>query len=307
MSLGGWSHQRSGCRYDVLVLDLDNTIYDWVHYYAGSLRAVLKALSGALELDEDDLLGQFREVFAARGSLEYAFIVQELEATQGMKADAVERLIDLAQRTFAEARRRFLHPYEGVAETLRAARSAGVMVIAVTNAPFFQAHRRLGQLGLVDHFDALGAWEGFEIPRDPLVLDVRERFKRGEYAPRVPAHRAFGRNSLKPRDHMFRWALKAASSQPQRALAVGDSLAKDIAPALALGMAGAWSAYGARPSSDDFELLLRVTPWRQNEITETYSAAADLDFVPLNRFDDLVEVLEVESGGCLSNLNSQNR
>lgn len=287
----------SRCRYDALVLDLDNTIYDWVHFYAGSLRAVLNALSSALELHEEELLDQFREVFASRGSLEYAFIVQELEATQSMGTDAVEELIDLAQRTFAEARRRLLRPYEGVAETLRAARSADVMVIAVTNAPFFQAHRRLRQLGLVEHFDALGAWEGFEIPRDPLVRDVHERLERGEYVPQVPAHRAFSKSSLKPRDHMFRWALHAASSEPQRVLAVGDSLAKDIAPALSLGMAGAWSAYGARPSDEDFELLLKVTPWRQSEIAESYAAPSELDVIPLDRFDDLVEVLEVELGG----------
>lgn len=296
MSFTRRPRRECGRRYDVLVLDLDNTIYDWVHYYAGGLRAVVEALCDALELDEDKLLDQFREVFAVRGSLEYAFIVQELEATQRMQPDAVERLIELAQRTFAEARRRFLRPYEGVAETLQAARAAGVMVVAVTNAPFFQAHRRLGQLGLVDHFDALGAWEGFEIPRDPLVRDVRERFKRGEYTPRVAAHRAFRQNSLKPGDHMFRWALEIASSQPQRALAVGDSLAKDIAPALALGMAGAWSAYGAHPNKADFELLLRVTPWQRNEIAQTYSGTPELDVMPLGRFDDLVEILGVEAG-----------
>jgi FMN phosphatase YigB (HAD superfamily) len=281
-------------RYDALVVDLDNTLYDWVHYYAGTLRAVLGSLAGAMGISEEELATQFRDIFTARGSLEYAFIVQELEVTQTMNPATVELLIDVAQRTSAEARRRLLRPYDGVTETLREIRAAGVRVIAVTNAPFFQAHRRLGQLGLLEHFYALGAWEGFTVPQnDPYVGQVRERLQRGEYDPKVHKHRFFRREALKPRDTMFRWALDIAEARPERALVVGDSVAKDVAPAISLGAAGAWSAYGADLDPRDFELLVKVTPWHRDEIVETYAVPPAAGYATLGQFSELREVIEL--------------
>jgi phosphoglycolate phosphatase len=289
-----WLKRRR--RYDVLIVDLDNTLYDWVHYYAGTLRAVLGSLSAAIGLSEEELIPQFRDVFAVRGSLEYAFIVQELEATKDMNPSSVEELIDVAQRTSAEARRRLLHPYDGVKETLESIHAAGVLVIAVTNAPFFQAHRRLRQLDLLGQFHALGAWEGFSVPRDdPFVHDIRERLERGEYSPKVQQHHAFHREALKPDVTMFRWALDVAETGAERAFVVGDSVAKDVAPAISLGAAGAWSAYGTDHQPDDFELLIRVTPWRDDEIAEAYSASSATTYITLEQFSDLRDIVGTES------------
>jgi FMN phosphatase YigB (HAD superfamily) len=295
MISGASGSSANRCRYTMLILDLDNTLYDWVRYYAGSLRSVIEMLSGAMGVSREDLIDQFREVFARRGSVEYAFIVQELSATQNEDSGVVEELIDLAQRTFAEARRELLRPYDGVRETLEGARAAGIAVIAVTNAPFFQAHRRLKQLGLLEYFDALGAWEGFAVSeKDPYVRHVRERSERGEYSPGVPIHRAFGKDSLKPGDDMFRWALDVFRAEPQKALAVGDSIAKDVAPAMSLGLSGAWCAYGATHDDEDFELLLTVTPWRPAEIAKTYSGGFSASCSRLDRFSDLAEVMGFE-------------
>lgn len=290
-------------RYDTLVLDLDNTVYDWTSYYAGTLQAMIDVLVGPLEITRDDLIAQFRDVYARKGSVEYAFVVQELEATGEMSRSKVAKLIDSAQRAFAEARRRLLCPYAGVEQTLAHARARGVVIIAVTNAPLFQAHRRLRQLGLVRHFDALAAWEGFEIPkRDPFVGEIRERSRRGDYAPTVPTFFSFKRRSLKPRNEMFRWAMEVTRSTPERTIAVGDSIEKDVVPAMSLGAAGAWSAYGARPQDDHFELLLKVTPWQKREIAKTYSEVNPANCVTLEDFSELVEVLGLDTRKSVSML-----
>ncbi len=275
-------------RYDVLIVDLDNTLYDWVRYFVGTLRAVLGRLGPAIGISEEELVAQFREIYSVRGSLEYAFIVQELAATQGMAQAKVEALIDIAQRTSAHSRRRLLRPYAGVTETLREVRAAGVTVVALTNAPFFQAHRRLRQLALLEFVDALGAWEGFTVPADdPYVRDVRDRLARGEYVPKVAQYQAFCREDLKPRDAMFRWALNVSGATAERALVVGDSVAKDVAPAMSLGASGAWSAYGAEHDPRDFELLVRVTPWQKDEIVDTYAVAQADPCARLRQFSEL--------------------
>jgi FMN phosphatase YigB (HAD superfamily) len=280
--------------YDVVVVDLDNTLYDWVRYFAGTLRAVLGRLGPAIGISEDELVEQFRQIYSTRGSLEYAFIVQELPATRGMTHTKVESLIETAQRTSAESRRRLLRPYAGVTETLRDIRAAGITIIALTNAPFFQAHRRLRQLALLEFVDALGAWEGFSVPAgDPYVRHVRDRLARGEYVPKVAKHRAFGREDLKPSKTMFRWALDVCEVAADRTLVVGDSVAKDVAPAMSLGTAGAWSAYGAEHDPQDFELLVRVTPWQKGEVTDTYAAPHNDPCTRLGKFSDLRRTLGV--------------
>jgi phosphoglycolate phosphatase len=286
---------NGGSRYEVLLLDLDNTLYDWVAFYAGSLWAMISALSERLGIDTEELTDQFRHLYEREGSVEYAFVVQQLDATREMPSEDVEELIDLAQQTFALARRRFLRPYAGVPETLEAAKGAGIAVVGVTNAPLFQAHRRLCQLGLLEYFDALAAWEGFHIPADDPYLDtIRRRSARGEYEPRIPYVNGFERQALKPGSAMFKWALAKLGAPAQRSLAVGDSIEKDLAPAQALGAAGAWCAYGASPAPADFETLLKVTPWKAEEIRRTYAAGAGEGYATLDRFEDVLDLLEID-------------
>jgi phosphoglycolate phosphatase len=97
---------------------------------------------------------------------------------QGLKADC-ETLFpgespDVLAREYDEGFERHLEKVraeDGVAETVRALRSAGVKTAVVTNSPAALARRILSLLGLEDTFDAVAG--GDEVPRgkpDPDLL-----------------------------------------------------------------------------------------------------------------------------------------
>ncbi len=56
----------------LLITDLDNTLYNWVDYFAPSFRGMAKALSREMGVSLDGLFEDFKEVFSRRGSLEYS-------------------------------------------------------------------------------------------------------------------------------------------------------------------------------------------------------------------------------------------
>ena len=63
----------------LLITDLDNTLYNFIDFYAPAFRGMLHALSKKLNIDEDILKEEYRKVYSIRGSLEYAFSIQEID------------------------------------------------------------------------------------------------------------------------------------------------------------------------------------------------------------------------------------
>ena len=46
-----------------IITDLDNTLYDWITYYANSLEAMAKSLSNHLQIDIETLYKEFKIVY----------------------------------------------------------------------------------------------------------------------------------------------------------------------------------------------------------------------------------------------------
>lgn len=47
----------------ILITDLDNTLYNWVDYFAPSFRGMVHAISREMNLDEEKIYSGFKEVF----------------------------------------------------------------------------------------------------------------------------------------------------------------------------------------------------------------------------------------------------
>ena len=63
----------------VLITDLDNTIYNWVDFFAPSFRAMLGEMVHLTSLDEDTLISSFQRVYQRHGTSEYSFAIEELD------------------------------------------------------------------------------------------------------------------------------------------------------------------------------------------------------------------------------------
>ncbi len=273
-----------------LLTDLDDTLYSWVDFWAPCFRSMVHVIHGQLGAPEDEVTAQFREVYARHGSVEYQFSVQELELARGLAPTELDALVRRVKGAYNRVREARLQPYPAVKETLQAVAAAGIAVVGVTNAPLFLTTRRLAQLRLDHLFAGLAAWEGFEAADDnPYV-------KHRQWQSRIPRTWSFPKDLLKPNTHTFRAVLHDIGIPPDRAWVVGDSLEKDIRPALEIGAQGIWARYGMTHEQENMDTLLRVTHWGDDAIERVYAVGGVQPSRAIDRFDELLDVLPVQLG-----------
>src|SRR5439155_10974529 len=177
----------------------------------------------------------------------------------------------LARGTFKAVEAKRLRPYPGAVKALEWLRQQDVTIIGVTNSPVWRAQRRLYNLNLDSLLAGLVAWEGFKPSSDDPANEgfVRSGTTRG--ITRLRNIWPISEDQCKPNERAYLIALEALGSSPSDAWAVGDSLAKDLEPAAALGIRTIWAKYGAKfdPSDKDMATILRVTHWSPDRIQTT--------------------------------------
>lgn len=278
-----------------LLTDLDNTIYNWVDYFAPSFRAMVHVLSRELEVDEEQLLGQFKDVYGRQGSLEYAFAVQELAICKDMEKAEVERLVRVAKGAFSRVREKNLLPYPDVEDTLSWFTRSGVQIVGVTNAPVFQAKGRLKQLNIDRYFYGLAAWEGHRIPVDDLEItkEIQRRDSSGNYTSAIPEQRIWplSAEEVKPSSSGYIKIITDLGVSPDQVYVVGDSLGKDLAPAIEIGAVSIWARYGKIVQEKNMATLFAITHWSEAKIQTTYSEDSIVPAHTIDSFGDLRKIV----------------
>lgn len=277
---------------ELLICDLDNTLYDWNAFFAPSFRGMVHALSRESNVSEDVLYEEFKQVFTHHGSVEYTFSVQELPIFKSMSTEDVKRLISIARGTFRRVRAKRLRPYTSVPATLEWIKDQQIGLVGVTNAPLYLAQLRLWELKIDRFFDGLIAWEGNPTPAigDKFVGDFIEpstsrRLTRVKWCASVKS------DARKPATDAYELALDKVGVEPSACWVVGDSLEKDLVPARKLGAKTVLAAYGKSVASKDIETLLRVTHWSDKEVDTHYTTSTfDPDYA-IDSFDELTSIL----------------
>jgi FMN phosphatase YigB (HAD superfamily) len=166
-----------------------------------------------------------------------------------------------------------------------------VRIVAVTNAPFYHAYRRLSQLHLHHYFDGLVAWTGVKIaPGDHLYS---EEFAQKYEKVRKICSSSFGlfktfeREQSKPNLLPFEMVIRHFGTH-RSYFSLGDSLSKDLHSASKLGMQTIWARYGMTVDKKNLETVLFVTPWTENEIRVHNDTN---QFSPNYTIDDPIELL----------------
>ena len=271
-----------------LLTDLDDTLYNWVDFWAPCFRSMVHVIHKHQGIPEDEITSQFRRVYAAHGSVEYQFSVQELELAQTLAPPELDRLVRRVKGAYKRVREARLQPYPSVKDTLRKISAAGIAVVGVTNAPLFLTSRRLAQLRIDHLFTGLAAWEGFK------VADNNPYVSRRLWKSRVKRTWAFPKAALKPNPHVYRVVLRDLGIPPERTWVVGDSIEKDVRPALEIGAQGVWARYGLTHDSENMDTLLGVTYWSEDAIQRIYSESDVEPSRSVDSFDELLDLLPVQ-------------
>ena len=282
-------------RRTVVLLDVDNTLYDWLGFFGPAMRGLCVRLSELSGVSVGQLYDDFRTVFAGHGTVEYTFAVQELQCLRARhpassRVELVHRYRD-AIDMYASRRRSYLHAYPRVREGLQLLREAGVRTYAVSDARRFHVSMRLKQLGILPLLSGVCAVaDHAEADLDELTR-IRRHDER-EYDIRSAHDLILPAGLRKPAKDVVEWVMAQVGVNRDDVIYVGDSLIKDVPMAQAAGVTDCWAAYGVMYAGSDVQTLLRITNWTAHEVQRfLLSKPADLGLKPsfvATSFDDVV-------------------
>ncbi|HBB87987.1 MAG TPA: haloacid dehalogenase [Blastocatellia bacterium] len=275
----------------LLITDLDNTLYDWVTYFANSFRAMVKDLALTLDVEEETLLDEFKAVHQHYGNSEHPFAMFELPSVRRRFPDSSREQLysDLKSSiaAFRAGREEHLRLYAGVSDTLRAISEGGTIIVAHTEAVAIHAYYRLLKLDILKYFKHIYALEGhFEPHPNPA--------RAAELVPPVGLIETISRNKRKPNPELLKEICRSEGVRLADACYVGDSLSRDVSMAKSAKVMAVWARYGTSYEGSLWDILVRVTHWTDEDVTrEAELRNLYADTQPDFTIDSFVELLDV--------------
>jgi FMN phosphatase YigB (HAD superfamily) len=247
----------------LLITDLDNTLYDWVTFYATSFQAMVEELARTLGVDEGVLVAEFKALHQQYGTSEPPFAMLQLPSVKNKfpglsRQELMERLPDPIA-AFSSARTQSLTLYPGVAETLWQLKARGTIVVGHTEAIEENATHRLRKLEILDCFKHVYVLEG-RIEDHPVPGRKQKLACPPGLVRRVPE------NERKPNPTLLLDICAREEVAPADAVYVGDSLTRDISMAKAAGVTAVWARYGLKYDASHWNVLKRISHWSPEDV-----------------------------------------
>jgi len=277
----------------LLVVDLDNTLYDWVSFFTPAFYAMVETAAAILGVDEERLLDDLQAVHRHHGDTEHPFALLETtivgERLRHMTVRERRAALDDAFHAFNHARNRTLALYPSVEPTLRHISSRGTTIVAHTEASVGNALFRLRKLKVDDTFAKLYAPAHLQESHPDLAQLPEETLRA-----RV---RMLRRDERKPDPRVIADIRADFGAAAEQTLYVGDSIARDIGMARAAGVWSAWAKYGTQYDAQWWPKLVRVTHWTDDDVlrarrTDERFGSAVPDFTLDREFGQLLDVAD---------------
>jgi phosphoglycolate phosphatase-like HAD superfamily hydrolase len=285
-------------RIEVVVTDIDNTLFDWVDVWHQSFAAMLHETVRITGVSRECLIGEIKMVHQRHGTSEYAFVLNELPSVgNAFQGQSILQHLAPAIAAFRTARDARLHLYPGVEMSLRKLKELGVKLIGYTESMEPYTVFRLKRLGLDGILDSLFMPKGHDVPAD---IDP-EWFNHHRFFGCSLAHtdkRYTPERHFKPDPAILLSILEELKADPERTVYVGDSLVKDVAMAQRAGVQDAFARYGAAQNRPEYEILRSVTHWTAEDVErEKRVRLADVTptYILKNGFSDLLRCFDFET------------
>ena len=293
----------------LIVLDVDNTLFDWVTYYINSMESLFEAVHSITKIPITVLKTEAQEVFATNESTEYPFVIQELPSVvayyQFDIGKMLEEAVAPAREAFLKTSKKYLKLYPGVKRTLSEIRQkyVGVPLVALTDAPRYIAMWKLNKLGILEFFDAV---YGLGDPLIPICSTTKKiKISQDILTKHLQRHqfgfkgkvRVLPAEYEKPGTRGFKtilmdYNLDENLEDRKGVVFVGDNLKKDSLLGQKLGVRTAWAKYGV---VDDAQLMDRLNSFSpQKNIAKNISTTVSADIkveATFEKFSDLLDFL----------------
>jgi phosphoglycolate phosphatase len=246
---------------DVLVTDLDNTLFDWFDIWYTSFSAMLHEIERISEIPVEILEREIKAVHEKHGTSEYAFLIEELPSL--IAKHPHQNLMEVyspAIMAYREARRSKLVLYPSVREALERIKESGTLVIGYTESLEFYTTYRLIKLGLDGLLDFVYFPPDHALPEGLTASQIRH-YDADAYRLHSTQTRHTPRGETKPNPKLLLHILEENGGAKDTSAYVGDKLDKDVRMAQAAGLVDVYAKYGDTVLDERYELLRRVTHW----------------------------------------------
>ena len=255
---------------NLLITDLDNTLWDWFDAWYESFSALLLGLTQITGIDQKTLESEIKSVHRLRGTTEYSNLVNEVPCLKQFAQKKRQRcasLYDSALHAQSKARIKHTKLYPGVIETLKCLKENGFRIVAYTESGAFWTRWRIKRTGLDGLIDVL-----YSAPDHDLVAGVRlDQLRTGKYTNESYEleHTKICETKIdrfKPNSEILKKIMDEQGRKPEECAYLGDSLMKDIAMAQESGVLDIHAAYGEAQKKEEYDLLRRVTHWSDETV-----------------------------------------
>lgn len=277
---------------DVVVTDLDNTLYDWFEFWYHSFSALLDRLVADSGIAREILIREIKQVHERHQTSEYAFLIEELPSLQRKHPGCdLVKLYDESIHAYRRARKERLKLYPGVLKALQELRARGVLVVGYTESMGFYSASRVRALGLDGILDYLYSPSDHSLParREQIRMHPPEH-----YDLEHTLHRYTPPGELKPNPHLLVSIITELGGDIETSIYVGDSLVKDVLMAQQAGVTDVHATYGTSHTREEYELLRSVTHWTAEQV-EKERTSSHIEVRPtfsLERFADLLDLFD---------------
>lgn len=282
----------------LLVCDLDNTLYDWVSYFVRSFYAMADVATQIIGCDEERLLDDFREVHQRHGDSEHPFALLETQVVRdryrGWSAQAILQELDPAFHAFNSARKANLKLHSFVRETLDLIAAADIKIVAHTESKLYGVVDRLNRLDLFRYFSRVYCRER-SLSRHPIPESA------SDWLERIPAGKVveLSHHQTKPDPAVLLEICSTEGADREAVAYVGDSIARDILMAKRANVPSVWAEYGARHDPGLYERLIRISHWTSEEVSREISLKEEAknikpDFIAKTSFIEVLAALDLK-------------
>lgn len=267
---------------DTLIIDLDNTIFDWFAVWYASFRPIYDEIIATSGKPVEDVEAAIRSVHQARRTSEYTFLLEEVASLEEVrrKGGDIRALFRGAIEASQRGRDAHLKLYPGLFRSLWDIKKAGTKIIAYTESMSFYSAYRLKRFGLDGVIDVLFSPQDHDMPTG-VSVDKMRRLPDDFYELQVTQIRHTPPGELKPNPRVLIDIIDAVGGERSRCAYVGDSLFKDVAMARDVGVFDIHAKYGESQRRPEYDLLRRVSHWTDSDVQrEKEITAKGHNFVP---------------------------
>lgn len=251
---------------DTLIIDLDNTIFDWFAVWYASFEPIYQAILAASDKSKSEVETDIRRVHQFHKTSEYSFLIEKLEVLKNIDngGDRRTQFRDAILES-RMGRDKNMQLYEGVFKSLWDIKNKGTQIIAYTESMSFYSAYRLKRFGLDGVIDVLYSPQDHAIPHG-TSLDELRRLPDEFYQLQVTETKHTPLGELKPNPKILLDIIKAEGAAIDSSAYVGDSLFKDVAMARDIGILDIHAEYGESQRKPEYVLLQRVSHWTEDDV-----------------------------------------